>query len=141
MAITQGLCNSFKRQLLEGVHDFTGDVIKIALFTDAADLDSSTTAYTTSGEVSDAGTNYTAGGETLTNIAPSLSGTTAIADFEDVTWASATLTARGALIYNSSKSNSAIMVLDFGADKTVVTGNLTVTFPDADATNAIIRIA
>ena len=101
----------------------------------------STTAYTTSGEVSDVATNYTAGGETLTNIAPSLSGTTAIADFEDATWASATFTARGALIYNSSKANRAIMVLDFGADKTVVTGNFTVTFPDADATNAIIRIA
>jgi hypothetical protein len=143
MAITQGLCNSFKKELLEGLHNFTtaGDTIKIALYTDAANLDSTTTVYTTSGEVSDAGTNYTAGGETLTKVDPSLSGTTAITDFADATWASATFTARGALIYNSTQANRAIMVLDFGADKTVVTGNFTVTFPDADATNAIIRIA
>jgi hypothetical protein len=143
MAITQGLCNSFKKELLEGLHDFTtaGDTIKVALYTDSANLDSTTTVYTTSGEVSDAGTNYTAGGETLTKVDPSLSGTTAITDFDDVTWSSATFTVRGALIYNSTKADRAVMVLDFGSDKTVATGNLTIRFPDADATNAIIRIA
>jgi hypothetical protein len=143
MAITQGLCLSFKKELLEGLHNFAvgGDVIKIALYTNSATLDSSTTVYTTSSEVSDAGTNYTAGGATLTNVGASLSGTTAIADFADATWPSATFTTRGALIYNSSQANKAIMVLDFGVDKTVVTGNFTITFPNADSTNAIIRIA
>lgn len=140
MAITQGLCNSFKKELLEGLHNFSvaGDTIKIALYTDAANLDSTTTVYTTTGEIS--GTNYSAGGKSLTNVTPSLSGTTAIADFEDIAWTSATFTARGALIYNSSQANKAVMVLDFGANQSVSAGTFTVTFPTADSNNAIIRI-
>ncbi|NCW67448.1 MAG: hypothetical protein EBV86_02600 [Marivivens sp.] len=140
MAITQGLCNSFKKELLEGLHNFSvaGDTIKIALYTDAANLDSTTTVYTTTGEIS--GTNYSAGGKSLTNVGPSLSGTTAIADFEDIAWTSATFTARGALIYNSSQANKAVMVLDFGANQSVSAGTFTVTFPTADSNNAIIRI-
>tara|TARA_R110000787_G_scaffold89826_4_gene190043 strand:- start:406 stop:837 length:432 start_codon:yes stop_codon:yes gene_type:complete len=143
MAITQALCNSFKKELLEGLHNFSvaGDVIKIALYTSSADLGATTTAYTTSGEVSDAGTNYTAGGETLASVDPSLSGTTAVTDFADVAWPSASFTTRGALVYNSTQADRAIMVLDFGVDKTVSVGAMTVTFPDADSTNAIIRIA
>ena len=142
MAITQAMCTSFKVELLQGVHNFTastGDVFKIALYTSSATLDASTTVYTTSNEV--VGTGYTAGGNTLTNVTPTSSGTTAFTDFADTTWSTATITARGALIYNSSDSNKAVCVLDFGSDKTSTAGNFTIVFPTADATNAIIRIA
>lgn len=142
MAITQAMCTSFKVELLQGVHNFTastGDVFKIALYTSSASLDASTTVYTTSNEV--VGTGYTAGGNTLTNVTPTSSGTTAFTDFADTTWSTATITARGALIYNSSDSNKAVCVLDFGSDKTSTAGNFTIVFPTADATNAIIRIA
>lgn len=139
MAITQAMCSSFKQQILLGEHDLDTDVIKIALYTSAATLDASTTAYTTSNEV--VGTGYTAGGNTLTGATVSLTGTTAFADFADTTWTTATITARGALIYNSSKSNKAIAVLDFGADKTSTAGDFTIQFPTNDASNAIIRIA
>lgn len=141
MAITQTMCSSFKQQILLGEHDMDTDVIKIALYTSAATLDASTTAYTTSNEVSSSGTNYTAGGNTLTGAAVTLDGTTAIVDFSDTTWASSTITARGALIYNSSKSNKAIAVLDFGGDKTSTNGAFTINFPAAAASTAIIRVA
>lgn len=139
MAITQAMCTSFKVDLFGGAQDLDTDVIKIALYTSSATIDAGTTAYTTSNEV--VGTGYTAGGNTLTGAAISSSGTTAWVDFADTTWTTATITARGALIYNSSKSNKAIAVLDFGADKTSTTGDFTVQMPAADASNALIRIA
>lgn len=142
MAISQALCLSFKTEMVQGLHDFTastGDVFKIALFTSAANLGANTTTYSSSGEVT--GTGYSAGGATLTTITPVLSGSTAIVDFADVTWTGATFTARGALIYNSTNGDRAVMVLDFGADKTVTSGNFTITMPVPDASNAILRIA
>ena len=140
MAITQAMCTSFKTELLGGTHDLDTDVIKIALFTSSASLDASTTAYSTSNEVAN-GNGYTTGGNTLTGAAISSSGTTAFVDFSDSTWSSASFTARGALIYNSSKANRAIAVLDFGSDKTSTNGDFVVQFPAADASNAIILIA
>jgi hypothetical protein len=143
MAITQALPTSFKVELLTATHNFTastGDVFKIALYTSSATLDATTTAYTTSNEVPSTG-NYSAGGNTLTNVTPTSSGTTALTDFADTTWASATITARGALIYNSSKSNKSVAVLDFGGDKTSTNGDFTIIFPAATASDAIIRIA
>ena len=140
MAITQAMCNSFKQELLGGTHDLDTDVIKIALYTSSATLGASTTAYTTSNEVTGSA-GYTAGGNTLAVATISLSGSTAIVDFADTTWTSATITARGALIYNSSKSDKAIAVLDFSTDKSSTNGDFTVVFPTADASNAIIRIA
>jgi len=139
MAITQAMCSSFKQQILLGEHDLDTDVLKIALYTSAATLDASTTAYSATNEVS--GTGYSAGGETLASPAVTLDGTTAIVDFANVTWSSATITARGALIYNSTNANKAIAVLDFGADKTSTAGDFTVQFPAATASTAIIRIA
>ncbi|MEN6402260.1 MAG: hypothetical protein ABFD94_09990 [Armatimonadia bacterium] len=141
MAISQAMCSSFKQQILLGEHDMDTDTIKIALYTSAATLGASTTAYTTSNEVSSSGTGYTAGGNTLTGAVVTLDGTTAIVDFNDTTWTSVTFTARGALIYNASKSNNAIAVLDFGADKTATSGNFTVQFPAATAAAAIVRSA
>jgi uncharacterized protein YraI len=141
MAISQTLCSSFKQQILLGEHDLDTDVIKIALYTSAATLGASTTAYTTSNEVSSSGTNYTAGGNILTGAAVTLDGTTAVVDFSDVSWAASTITARGALIYNSSKSNKAIAVLDFGSDKTSSVGTFTINFPAATAGSAVIQIS
>ncbi len=137
------MCTSFKKELLEGVHDFLnsgGDTFKIALYTNSASFTAATTAYTTSNEVT--GTNYTAGGNTLTRVDPASSGTTAFTDFADTTWSSSTITARGAMIYNDTASgNPAVVILDFGSDKTSTNGDFTVVFPAADASNAIIRIA
>jgi hypothetical protein len=138
MAITSAVCNSFKQELLGGIHDLDTDVIKLALYTSAATLGASTTAYTTSNEVVGAG--YTAGGNTLSGAIISLDGSVAIVDFSDTTWGSATITARGALIYNSSKSNRAIAAIDFGGDKISTSGDFTVVFPAATGTNAIVRI-
>lgn len=140
MAITQALCTSFKGEILGGTHDLDTDTIKIALYTSSASLDAATTAYSSTNEVAN-GNGYTTGGNTLTGAVISTSGTTAIVDFADSTWSTASFTARGALIYNSSKSNRAIAVLDFGSDKTSTNGNFVVQFPAADASNAIIRIA
>jgi hypothetical protein len=143
MAITQALCTSFKVEILRAIHDFTastGDVFKLALYTSSANLDATTTAYSATNEVGNSGT-YAAGGGSLTNVTPTSSGTTAFLDFADISFTSATITARGALIYNSSKSNRAVAVLDFGADKISTTGTFTVQFPAADASNAIVRIA
>jgi hypothetical protein len=139
MPIAQSLCSSFKQQILLGEHDLDTDVIKLALYTSAADLGAGTTVYSTSNEVVGAG--YTAGGNTLTGATVSLSGTTAYVDFADTTWTTATITARGALIYNSSKSNKAIAALDFGSDKTTTAGDFVVQFPTNDASSAIVRIA
>jgi hypothetical protein len=145
MAITQAVATSFKKQLLEGAHDFRsgGDTIKIALYTSSASLDASTTAYTTSNETS--GTGYSAGGQELTKVAPSASGTTALIDFDDETFSTATITARGALIYNTTPThtytNPAVVILDFGGDKTSTAGDFTIIFPAADASNAILRLA
>ena len=150
MAISQAMCTSFKVELLSGGHNFnttnvartvnTQDTFKIALFTSAATLDATTTAYSTSNEAT--GTGYTAGGNTLTvSAVPTSTGTTAFLDFTDTTWSTATVTVRGALIYNSTNSDTSVAVLDFGADKTSTAGDFTIIFPTADASNAIIRIA
>ena len=139
MAITQAMCSSFKQQILLGEHDLDTDVIKLALYTSAATLSAATTAYSTSDEV--VGVGYTAGGNTLAGATVSLTGTTAFVDFTDTTWTTATITARGALIYNSSKSDKAIAVLDFGSDKTSTAGSFTVQFPANDSSSAIVRIA
>jgi len=142
MAITQAMCTSFKKALLDGEMDFSSDTaqtFKIALYTSSASLDATTTAYSATNEV--VGTGYTAGGNTLTVVAPTTSGTTAYLDFNDTTWSTATITARGALIYQSGGSNPAVAVLDFGADKTSTAGDFTIQFPTADASNAIVRIA
>ena len=145
MAITQAVTTSFKKQLLEGAHDFRsgGDTIYMALYTSSASLDASTTAYTASGETS--GTGYAAAGQELTKVAPTSSGTTAFIDFADETWSTATITARGALIYNTTPThtytNPSVLVLDFGGDKTSTSGDFTVIFPTADASNAILRLA
>ena len=137
------MCTSFKKELMEGVHNFKnsgGSTFKLALYDNNASFTAATTAYTTSNEVS--GTGYSAGGGTLTRVDPSTSGTTALTDFADWTFSSATITARGALIYNDSATGDpTVVVLDFGADKTSSAGDFTIVFPTADASNAIIRIA
>ena len=143
MAITQAVCTSFKQEILVETHDFTattGDTFKLALYSSSASLGASTTAYSATNEVSNSGT-YTAGGGSLTNVTPTTSGTTALTDFSDISFTSATITARGALIYNSSDSDKAAVVLDFGGDKTSTSGTFTIQFPAADASNAILRLA
>lgn len=157
MAITQAMCTSFKAELMLAVHDFRvtgGDTFKLALYTSSATIDANTTAYTTSNEVT--GTNYTAGGGTLTRLGVVTSNNTAstgvgFTDFSDLTFANATITARGALIYNNTPSansnanttltNAAVCALDFGSDKTSTDGDFTIVFPAATNTTAIIRIA
>ena len=140
MAITQAMCTSFKVDLLDGEHDFGADTFKIALYTSSATLDATTTAYSATNETS--GTGYTAGGNTLTvSTTPTSSGTTAYISFSNTTWSTASITARGALIYNSTNADKAVAVLDFGSDKTSTAGDFTIQFPAADASNAIIRIA
>lgn len=138
MAIFQTLTNSFKQQVLEAVHDFTTDTFKIALYVSTANLGADTTVYDTAGEV--VGTGYTAGGVTLTGVTVQLSGSTAFVDFDDATWNPADFTARGALIYNASKGNKAVAVLDFGADKTA-TNTFTVQMPSNTASSALIRFS
>jgi len=140
MAISSAVCTSFKEELLGGVHDLDTDVLKIALYTSSASLDATTTIYSSVNEVAN-GNGYTTGGETLAGATISSSGTTAFVDFTDVTWSSATITAAGALIYNSSQSDKAIAVLSFGGDKTSTDGDFTVQFPTADASNAVLRLA
>ena len=138
------MCTSFKQEVLQGIHNFTtstGDVFKLALYTNSASFTAATTAYTATNEVANSGS-YAAGGGALTNVTPTTSGTTAFADFDDLAFTSATITARGALIYNSSAAgNPTVAVLDFGSDKTSTSGTFTIQFPTADASNAIIRIA
>ena len=143
MAITTAMCTTLKKELLEAVHNFKnsgGSTFNLALYTSSASLGASTTAYTTSNEAS--GTGYTAKGAALTRIDPSNDGTTAITDFNDLTFSSSSITARGALIFNESASGDpAVCALDFGSDKTSNAGDFTIQFPTADASNAIIRIA
>ena len=138
------MCTSFKQELMVGTHDFTastGNTFKLALYDNNASFDASTTAYTATDEVANSGT-YTAGGGTLTNVTPTTSGTTALTDFADITFTSATITARGALIYNDTATGDpSVIVLDFGSDKSSTSGDFQIVFPTADASNAIIRIA
>ena len=143
MAITSAICNSFKTEILKGVHNFTassGDTFNLALYTSSATLNKSTTAYTTSEEVS--GSGYTAKGNALTSVTPALSTDTACCDFADISWTSASFTANGCLIFNDSATGDpAVCAIAFGGDKTVSSGTFTIQFPTADADNAIIRIA
>ena len=142
------MCTSFKKELLEGGHNFLasgGDTFKLALYDNSASFTAATTDYTATNEVGDSGS-YAAGGGTLTNVNPSSSGTTAFTDFDDLTFTSATITARGALIYNTTEGSgtgttNTVVVLDFGSDKTSTAGDFQIAFPTADASNAIIRIA
>ena len=141
MAITSAICSSFKQELLVEGHNLTNgsDSIKLALYTSSATLGATSTVYVTTGQSS--GTNYSAGGQALTNVTPALSGTTAVCDFADETFSTATVTARGCLLYNSTNSNKALCAIDFGGDKTSTAGDFTVVFPSATATGAIIRLA
>ena len=145
MAITSAICNSFKQEVLVGTHNFTattGHTFKIALFTSSATLGASTTAYSTSNEITNSsGTAYSPGGATLTSVTPTLDSSTAVCDFNDVSFSSASFTANGALIYNDTQSDKAVAVIAFGGDKTVSSGTFTIQFPAADASNAIIRLA
>ena len=142
MAITSAIPTSFKQELLVGTHNLTassGNAFKLALYTSSATLGAGTTAFTTTGQAS--GTNYTSGGATLTSVTPTTSGTTAICDFADLTFGTATVTARGCMIYNDPQSDKAVAVINFGGDKTSTAGNFTIVFPAANATAAIIRLA
>jgi len=143
MAITQAIANSFKKELLEGDHNFKqsgGDVFKLALYTAGATLTSATTSYTTSQEVSASG-QYTAGGGALVNAGTSITAGVARVDFDNLSFTGVTLTARGALIYNTSLTNAAVAVLDFGSDKTATSGTFTIQFPAPTSTAAILRIS
>ena len=142
MAITSTLTTSFKVELLTGTHNFTnssGNSFKLALYTSSATLGATTTAFTTTGQAS--GTNYTSGGAALTNVTPSATGTTAVTDFNDLTFSTATITARGCMIYNDTNSDKSVATIDFGGDKTSTAGDFTVVFPAKAAGTAIIRIA
>ena len=138
MAIQQTMCSSFKYQLWLAQHDFSTDVFKLALYTSASSIGPDTTVYATTNEVT--GTGYVAGGNTMTGVTVVLSGTTSYVDFDNSTWAASSITARGALIYNSSKSNKAVAVLDFGADKTSSGTPFVVQMPSNTATTALLRI-
>ena len=142
MAITSAVCNSFKTEVLQALHNFTassGNSFKLALYTSSATLNKSTTAYSTSNEIS--GTGYTAGGIALTSVTPALSTDTACCDFANVSFTSASFTANGCLIYNDTNADRAVCAIAFGGDKTVSSGTFTIQFPTADASNAILRIA
>tara|TARA_R110000803_G_scaffold208940_1_gene278026 strand:- start:22 stop:450 length:429 start_codon:yes stop_codon:yes gene_type:complete len=142
MAISSAICTSFKQELLVGTHNFTnstGNSFKLALYTSSASLGAATTAYVTTGQAT--GTNYTAGGSALTNVTPFATGTTAVCDFNDLTFSTATITARGCLIYNDTNADKAVCSIDFGGDKTSTAGDFTIVFPTPTATGAIIRLA
>ena len=142
MAITSTLTTSFKTELLTGTHNFTnssGNSFKLALYTSSATLGATTTAFTTTGQAS--GTNYSSGGSALTNVTPSATGTTAVTDFNDLTFSTATITARGCMIYNDTNGDKSVATIDFGGDKTSTAGDFTVVFPAKAASTAIIRIA
>ena len=141
------MCTSFKVELLKGLHDFTNgnDQFKLALYTNSASFTAATTDYTATNEVANSGS-YSAGGGTLTNVTPTSTSTTAFTDFDNITFTSATITARGALIYNTqtgggTSTTDTVVVLDFGSDKSSTSGDFQIVFPTADASNAIIRIA
>ena len=145
MAISSAICNSFKQEILVGTHNFTassGNAFKLALFTSSASLGASTTAYSTSNEITNtSGSAYSAGGKTITSVTPVLDGSTAVCDFADISFTSASFTANGCLIYNDTQSDKAVCVVAFGGDKTVSSGTFTIQFPAAAASTAIIRIA
>jgi len=146
MAITSAICNSFKQEILEAEHNFTastGNTFNLALYTSSATLGASTTAYTSTEEITNtSGTAYTAKGAALTSVTPTLDSSTAVCDFSDVSWTSASFTARGCLIFNDSHATDAsVCAIDFGGDKTATSGTFTIQFPAAAATTAIIRIA
>jgi len=143
MAITSAVCNTFKTEVLRAIHNFTngGNTFRLALYTSSATLNKTTTAYTTSNEVAN-GNGYTTKGAALTNVTPALSGDTACCDFSNISFTSASFTARGCLIFNDTASNDpSVCAIDFGGDKTVTSGTFTIEFPAADASNAILRIA
>ncbi len=145
MAISSAICNSFKQEILVGTHNFTassGNAFKLALYTSSASLGAGTTAYSTSNEISNtSGSAYTAGGKALTSVTPVLDGSTAVCDFADISFTSASFTANGCLIYNDTQSDKACAVVAFGGDKTVSSGTFTIQFPAAAASTAIVRIA
>ena len=145
MAISSAICNSFKQELLVGTHNFTassGNAFKLALYDSDASLGASTTAYSTSEEITNtSGSAYSAGGKTITSVTPVLDGSTAVCDFGDISWTSASFTANGCLIYNDTQSDKACAVIAFGGDKTVSSGTFTIQFPAKAATTAIVRIA
>ena len=141
MAISQAITVSFKQDLMSPGGNLESQTLKCALYDNTATLNENTTAYITANEISDSGTNYVIGGETLTNVTITVDGTTAIFDADNVSWANATISAQAALIYNANNSNSAIAVLDFGGVKTSTNGTFELQFPNADATNGLIRIA
>ena len=145
MTISSAICNSFKQEILVGTHNFTassGNSFKIALYQSDASLGAGTTAYSTSEEISNtSGSAYTAGGKVIVSVTPALSGSTAVCDFADISFTSASFTANGCLIYNDSQADKAVCVVAFGSDKTVSSGTFTIQFPAADASNAILRIA
>jgi len=145
MAITSAVCNSFKAEVLQALHNFTassGNTFKLALYTSSATLNKTTTAYSATNEISNtSGSAYSAGGATLTSVTPALSTDTACCDFSDVSYSSASFTANGCLIYNDTNGDRAVCAIAFGSDKTVTSGTFTIQFPTADADNAIIRIA
>ena len=146
MAITSAICNSFKTEVLQAIHNFTassGNTFNLALYTSSATLNKSTTAYSSSNEISNtSGSAYSAKGKALTSVTPVLSTDTAVCDFADISWTSASFTANGCLIFNDSATGDpAVCAIAFGSDKTVTSGTFTIQFPTADASNAIIRIA
>jgi|TARA_Y100000748_G_scaffold294298_1_gene284792 hypothetical protein len=145
MAISSAVCNSFKQEILVGTHNFTassGNAFKLALYQSDASLGASTTAYSTSEEITNtSGSAYTAGGKALTSVTPVLDGSTAVCDFADISFTSASFTANGCLIYNDTQSDKAVCVVAFGGDKTVSSGTFTIQFPAAAASTAIVRIA
>ena len=145
MTIASAVCNSFKQQILVGTHNFTassGNAFKLALYTSSASLGAGTTAYATTNEISNtSGSAYTAGGKAIVSVTPALSGSTAVCDFADISFTSASFTANGCLIYNDTQADKAVCVVAFGSDKTVSSGTFTIQFPAADANNAIVRIA
>ena len=145
MAISSAICNSFKQEILVGTHNFTassGNSFKLALYTSSASLGAGTTAYSVSNEISNSsGSAYTAGGKALTSVTPELDGSTAVCDFADISFTSASFTANGCLIYNDDQSDKAVCVVAFGGDKTVSSGTFTIQFPAAAASTAIVRIA
>ena len=143
MAITQAIASSFKQQIFQAIHNFDnpgGNTFYLALYTSAANLDSTTTIYTSVGEVSPTGTNYPTGGAVLTSSGVGLTGTTAFLDFSDLTFPNVTLTCRGCMIYNQTQGNKAVAIFNFGSDKTATDGDFTIIFPTADATSAVIRL-
>ena len=145
MSIASAVCNSLKQEILVGTHNFTassGNAFKLAMYTSSATLNKSTTAYSTSNEISNtSGSAYTAGGKALTSVTPALSTDTACCDFADISFTSASFTANGCLIYNDTNADRAVCAIAFGGDKTVSSGTFTIQFPAADASNAILRIA